>query len=845
MAIGSCAPFNSNRSFRVIFLLLCLPVLAIAQETIIKGKVTDAGSGDPIPFVNVVFKGTAIGATTDFDGNFNIRTSKPTDSLVASYIGYKPRYKAIQKGKTQVINFQLLEEVTHLQEVVVKAGENPAWEILRRVVKNKNTNDKRSLTAYEYDSYTKSEVDIDNISKSFREKKFMKKIAAVLDSVDRVVGEDGKPILPLFITESVSKTYYRNSPELRTEQILKSKINGVGMDDGSMVTQLVGSTFQEYNFYQNWLPIINKNFVSPIADGWRAYYDYDLLDSLFVGDDYCYRLDFFPKSPQELAFTGSMWITKKHYAVKQIEVTVGDKANINFIEKIKIQQELVETKEGPWLPVKNRVLINVSEISKNSAGLLAKFYTSNKNIKTNNPKPQSFYEKQISVAEDATLDQEEKTWDTLRHEPLSETEKSVYKMIDTLKNIPIVKTYTEVFKALVDGYYDLGKIETGPYLRTIAWNNIEGIRLQAGFKTNAKLSKKMLYAGFAAYGFQDTRLKGSLSATRILNRRRWTTVTLRATSDMVRLGIDEDALNANPLFLTAARWGNFRRGYYYNEGYASAQRELFKGFTGKTSFRYWTFDPAFPFGFISDPTDINSPIKYRITSAEGVVEARYARDETFIQNGNERLSLGLKKWPAITIRYTHGFPGFFGSEYEYNKLRINIDKRIRLGPLGMGFITLTGEKIFNTLPYPLLAVHLGNQSPIYSQFTYNLMNFGEFASDQYVSMRYRQYFEGLLLNRIPLLNRLQWRLVGTANVIYGSMTDANKALISPITIDGQSTFPTGYFTGDPYVELGYGVENIFHFFRVDFVHRLTYLESRNPRNPVRPFGILFTIQFKL
>ena len=223
-------------------------MLASAQEIIVKGKVTDAGTGDPIPFVNVVFKGTGTGMTTDFDGNFLIRTTKPADSVVASYIGYKTRTKAIRKG-TEPMNFQLVEEVTNLSEVVVKAGENPAFEILRGVVRNKEHNDKRNLAAYEFDVYTKTEVDIDNISDKLRQKKVMKKIAQVLDSMDQVVGEDGKPILPLFITEIVSKLSYRNAPPIKTEQIIKSKISGVGLDDGSMVTQLVGSTFQEYNFY--------------------------------------------------------------------------------------------------------------------------------------------------------------------------------------------------------------------------------------------------------------------------------------------------------------------------------------------------------------------------------------------------------------------------------------------------------------------------------------------------------------------------------------------------------------------------------------------------------------------
>ncbi|NOT73340.1 MAG: carboxypeptidase-like regulatory domain-containing protein [Cyclobacteriaceae bacterium] len=830
--------------FRFLIGFLLFPLFCFAQETVVSGKVTDAGSGDPIPFVNVVFKGTGSGATTDFDGNYSIRSIKPSDSITISYIGYKTKVRAIKRSKTQVVNIQLEEEVTHLQEVVVKAGENPAWPILRGVVDNKNKNDKRNLDAYEYDVYTKTEVDIDKISDKLRNKKVMKRIAQVLDSVDRVVGEDGKPILPLFITESVSKFYYRSNPAIRSETILKTKINGVGLDDGSMVTQLVGSTFQEYNFYLNWITIINKNFVSPIADGWRLYYDYDLIDSLMVGDDFCYRLDFYPKNPLELAFTGSMWITKKDFALKQIDASIGKESNVNFIDKIRIQQELGITQTGHWLPMKNRVLVDIGELGKNSAGLLAKFYTSNKNFVVNQPHKALFYDKPISIAEDAQIKETDQYWDSLRHEPLSAAEKSVYQMIDTIKNIPIVKTYTEVFKAVVDGYYDLGQIEIGPYVRTIAYNTVEGIRVQGGFKTNASFSKKITYSGYAAYGFQDTRVKGGGSAQFILSRNHWTTLTFRARRDIIRLGVDEDALAGNPLFLAAARWGQFKRAYYFDEGYISFYREFLRGLSGRASFRVYNFDPTYPFGFYRVESG-DPPVYRELTTAEVSAEIRWARDETFLQNGNERLSLGLKKWPALTARYTHGQKGIMGSDYNYDKFRFSIDKRIRMGFLGVGLMSASYEYIWGKLPYPLLNVHLGNQSPIYSPFTYNLMNFGEFVSDESVTIRYRQFFEGLLVNRIPLLNKLKWRLVGTGNIIYGGLSRPNQFRIAVFTPRGDRALETRSLqTGKAYVEVGYGVENIFKFFRVDFIHRLSYLDPiQNP--DARKFGVLFTAQFKL
>ncbi|HZI23774.1 MAG TPA: DUF5686 family protein [Chryseolinea sp.] len=842
MLISPTKYFFSN--FIFIFLISCLFTnLVEAQETIVRGKITDANSGDPIPYVNVIFQGTTVGVTSDFDGNYELKTSTPSDTIVVSYIGYKVKKKVITKGITQTVNLQIEEDITKLQEVVFLAGENPAFDVLRNVVRNKNKNDKRKLTAYEYDTYTKIEIDVDNLSDKFRERKMVKKITQVLDSIERIAGEDGKPILPLFITESVSKVYYRDNPSLKYENILRSKINGVGVEDGTTVTQLVGSSFQEYNFYQNWLNILAKDFVSPIADGWRLYYEYDLMDSLYVGDDYCYRLDFFPKSPQDLAFTGSMWITKNEFALKQIDVSIGKQANLNFIEKIKIQQELEPTVEGAWLPVKNRVLVDVSEVTGTSAGMLAKFYTSNKNFTINKPHPPSFYEIPIVMAEDARVNEEEEAWDSLRHEPLTQTEKNVYKMIDTLQNIPVVKTYTDIIKIAIGGYYDVGKVDLGPYVAMLAINDIEGVRIQPGFRTNEKFSKKWVLAGQVGYGFKDEKIKYLASVQNIMSRRRWTTLTIRARSDVSRVGIDEESAGDNFLLLASQRFGVFRRGYYFNEGRIDFKRELFKGFTQRVGFRYYTFEPTFNFAYYDTPDDVpNSSIHENFETAEFIFESRYARDELFIQSDNDRLSLGTIRWPIITIRYTKGVKGVLNSNFEYDKVRLSVYRRLRFGPLGAGYLNLTAEKVFGTLPYPLLSLHLGNQSPLYTSVTYNLMNYGEFISDQFASLQYQHHFEGFLLNKIPLMRKLKWRLVGTANVIYGSMSQANKDIIAPTTLDGEPTLEFQSFEKNrPYVELGYGVENIFKFFRVDFVHRLSYLQNPD----IRTFAVLFSFQFTL
>lgn len=836
---------NSPAGKFLFFACVLLPV-AVSAQTVVTGKVLDAASGDPIPFANVLFKGTSIGVTTDFDGNFTLKTSALVDSLHASYVGYMPKTKVVKKGVTQVINFQLEELSTSLTEVVITAGENPAFEILRRVDENRKDHDKRRLDSYEYETYTKIEIDIDNMSKKFRERKIIQKITQVLDSVDVIAGEDGMPILPLFISENVSKLYYRDNPRLKTENILKSKITGIGIEDGDAVTQLVGSSFQEYNFYQQWLNIVEKDFISPIADAGRLYYEYDLIDSVYINGFYCYRIDFTPKSPQSLAFTGTMWITKHEYALKQIDASVGNQANLNFIEKIKIQQELDPTGDKAWLPVKNRVLIDVSELGPNTAGVLAKFYTSNKKIVINKPKETAFYTQSIVLDENAYSNKDEDYWDSLRHEPLSQTEKSVYRMIDTLQNIPIVKTYTDLILLAVNGYYEVGKIEIGPVMGIFSVNNIEGFRIQPGFRTTEYFSRKWMLGMNVGYGFGDEKFKYKLDITRFLSRTHYTTASLRIRKDLNRVGLDDEALADNYIFLAAQRWGNFRRGYYFDEYRLNLQRELFKGFSQRVAFRYNTFVPAFNFGYYPNPED-HMVVQETFETAEVLLETRFARDELFVQGQNIRYSLGVTRWPIITFTYVRGMQGIAGSDFDYNKTRLSVDQPIRWGILGSARAKITGEYIFEALPYPLLTYHIGNETPFYTTATYNLMNYGEFISDRSVSFQYRHNFEGFLLNRIPVMRKLKWRLVGQANVLYGGLSDKNKALLIEDNImpDGSKTLPVGYLNpAKPYVELGYGVENIFKFFRVDFAHRLTYLDHETNQK-VRRFGILFSAQLTL
>lgn len=827
------------RAFLFRFILLFFSTGALAQVTVVTGKVTEAATGSPIPFANVIFQGTQDGAITDFDGNFVATSSQQVDSLEVRYIGFIARTKPLVYGRSQTIHFQLDEDVQTLGEVVVYSGENPAFPIMRKVIANKDQNDKRALNAYEYESYTKVEFDVDNISDRFRKRKIVQKITNVLDSIQQLAGDDGQPILPVFISEAISRFYYKKDPTLRHENIIKTKVSGVGITDGTLSSQIIGSTFQEYNFYQNWLNVVTKEFVSPLADGWKLYYEVYLEDSAYINNDFCYRLDFFPKREQDLAFTGTMWITRNEYALKRIDAQVSQTANLNYIEKVKIQQDLIKTEPGPWLPEKTRVVVDVAQVSKETAGMLAKFYVSTKDHVVNQPMDNQFYLNPVSLEETATF-YDENYWEEHRHDSLSPAELNVFKMIDTLKQIPVVKTYMDLAKFAVNGYYKIGKFDLGPYNTFFGSNNIEGIRIGFGGRTTIDVSRKWTFGGHIGYGFEDHRFKYRAYADRILDRQPWTTIRYEQQLEVEQIWLLNDQIEPNSLFYSLSRFGTLTQPFQIYKYRLSFFRQLSTGFGALLSFKHEDFNPLFDFRYFRTAEDLTPASNYQVS--EFSLASRYAKDELFVINDNERISLGTTRWPAFNIDYTYGFKGLLGSDFAYHKFKASVEKRQKMGILGVSNFKLAGGYILGDLPYPLLFNTIGNETPFYAGFAYNLMNYFEFSTDRYVEFRYRHSFEGFVLNSIPVMKKLKWRLIGSANTIFGSIQDKNIALAQyKLDAEGRDVLPFYTLDNGPYVELGYGVENIFKVFAIEAFHRLTYLDHPN----VSKFGLKFSIQFIL
>ncbi|NJN26794.1 MAG: carboxypeptidase-like regulatory domain-containing protein [Cyclobacteriaceae bacterium] len=830
-------------SMALLWCLLGLSVVALAQgQTEISGIVSDEESNEPLQFVNVYFEGTTEGVVTDENGYFSLKSPDSYSAIVLSYVGYEQRVMPVRAFQKQVLAIYLKSQLYNLDEIVVMSGENPAWAIVREAVKRKEKYDKRSLKAYEYQSYNRIEFDIDNLSTKLGKRKVFSDIWENIDSTALEKSADGKAILPVFLSESVSRYYVKNNPFARREEVLKSKISGLAVEDGSMVSQLVGTAYQDYNFYKNWLRFMEKDFISPIADGWKMFYDFDILDTVYVGKHQCFELAVFPNRPQDPAFNGTIWISTDSYALKKVDLYLDEATNLNFINRIELAQELEQSEDGPWLPARTSLTIDVSNLGKNMASFLVKIYTTTSDWKTNDEKDSKYYANEVFIAEDFNA-HNQVYWDSIRPEGLSEEQLSTYKVIDTLVDIPRVKSYVELIKLATTGYWQRGKLEYGPYLFAYAHNNYEGHAIRLGMKTNEYFSRKVSLRGYAGYGTQDEQWKYAFTGTYIIKRKPWSEVAFHSAVELEQVGINSDELLAsNYIFYAATRWQTFRRPYYHHDNSIMLKSEVAKGLTHKIALRHEVFDPRYPFFYYSDPADADAPLKSVISSPTIKLSTRWARDEMFLQDGNERISLGTRRAPIVQIDYTYGIKDLLDSDFGFHKVQLEWKHKLRLGAWGESNYAMNTGYIFGQIPYLLLENHIGNESSFYTTGAFNTMNFFEFVSDKYATLQYSHYFQGLIMNKLPLIRKLNWRLLATGNVLYGSLRQENKDIISPIDPDGN---PTPGFNelnpAIPYVELGYGIENIFKVLRVDAIHRITYRDEPEAQK----FVVKFSFQFKL
>ncbi len=815
----------------IVLSVLCMLAFMLpagAQITKIMGTVTNATTGEPIPFVNLYFRGTTTGATSDFDGNYAIETYTPGDSLTASFVGYITKSMKISPRVFQRIDFALEPDNILLEEVVIHPGENPAEVLLRKVIENKEVNNRKEFDAYEYEVYTKVQFDANNLRERLKERRLLKPFDFIFDYMDTST-LNGKPYLPIFLSETMSEIYYRKDPKERLEVITASKLSGV---ENESITQFLGDLNSNVNIYDNYITLFQKNFVSPVANFGLGFYRYYLVDSAYLGNQWCYQLMFKPRRPEELTFTGTIWIHDTSYAVRRVDMQMAGNMNLNFVSAGMIRQEY-ELIDGQYWMLTKDYLLGDFNITKNAKtlGVYGHRSTSSRNFVFNKPRDDEFYKSPVNViVEEGASEKDDAYWAIARHDSLTTRERGIYEMIDSIKGVPLFDTYMDLGYMLFSGYYIWGNFEFGPYYKLLSFNAIEGARFRLGGQTSNDFSTRLMLTGHIAYGTKDQRLKFGLGFLYMFNKNPRRALSGDYLFDMVQLGQSQDAFSQENFFAVFFRRNPANKLSMLESYKVSYEHEWVTGLSNTFSFSHRKLFPVGDSRFLVYPEEGVVMIEDNIISAEAELRMRWAFRERYILGEFTRVTVGTK-YPIFELTYGYGIPGIFLSEYEYHRLQFQVKQWFNVFSIGWSKYILEAGKIWGTLPYPLLKLQPANETFLFDEYAYNLMNYYEFINDQYVSLYFTHHFDGFFLNRIPLMKKLKWRTVIHGRALLGSLSDANKAY---------SEFPGRQIEEEtPYYEAGAGVENIFKFIRVDAVWRLSHREPGFSRN----FGLFISAAF--
>lgn len=810
----------------ILLLLLCTFV-AHAQTVDVEGVVLDAQTAEPLPFVKVFYKGTKTGTETDLEGVFSIKSYYVSDSLVFRYSDYKDTTVFVdinQTKKKQVfqIVLSLQTSIQAMEMVVIEApDETPSQRLHKKIIQNKPINNKEKLSAYEFEVYNKLQLDLNNIGDKFEERKLIQKLSALDEYIDN--DSTGK-VLPLILSESISDFYYRTNPKKRKEVVKASRVTGV---DNLELSQFTGDMYQDINVYDNNISMFGRSFVSPISPSAFNFYKFYLEDSSFIGAQWCYKLRFAPKRKGDLVFLGEMWIHDTTYAVKKWSATVPENANINFINSFLLEQQFELVEKEVWMLTKDRLVadLNLTRGSK-TFGFYARKLATRKNFLINAPHSEDFYQTTENVlVEDEAAQRSEDYWKSNRHEELSQTEDGIGEMIDSLNNVGFFKFAKNSVYMLSTGFYPIGKIEIGNYQNLIGFNRVEGFRNQIQFRTSNAFSKRLELSVKLAYGHKDQKFKYGGKIRYNITPQKRGMLSLYYQNDIEQLGqvVAPTEIGTSPGALL--RTGPLDKLTFVEKLGLNLEKDIGKDLIITTGLEWKEYKPLAQTVYQKED-DLGSVVNINtIQTTELLVKLRYGKNEEFLSGSFDRSSLG-SKWPILSIQGVFGLKGVLGSDYSYQKLDAQITHNPKIGIFGRLVYNFYGGYIFGSAAYPFLKVHEGSQTYLLQSAAYNNMRFFEFVSDKYVGAHLEHHWNGLILDRVPLVRNLKWRLVTNYRMVYGSISDRHsKEMLIPNSIKS--------FGNTPYMETGVGVENIFKILRVDAIWRLTHLEPQESPFTIR------------
>ena len=807
--------------------LLFASVSFMSAQTKVSGMVVD-NTDMPIPYANVVFKGSKIGVVSNEDGRFYIEAPDNYDTLLVSFVGFPT--KEVKLTKSVSYDFKIvLSEGKSLKEVVVYAGKtskknNPALDILRKIWERRRKNGLKMFKQYQYDKYEKVEFDMNTIDSAMMKSKIFKGMEFVFKNVDtsRVTG---KTYLPIFINESISEVYGDNQIK-KTKEILKANKNS-GLGNGDGVNTFIKDLYNDFDIYDNYLNFFDKSFTSPLSRTGIDVYNYVLADTAVIDNKLCYNIVFYPRRKNELTFKGDFWVNDTTFAIKKINMAVTKSANINWVKDIYIEQEFEVLNDSVFLPTRDYMMSDFALRKKEeSKGIYGKRTTMYQNFKFDEKKPEKFYKEEVNFIDNSVYNKNDDYWSENRFEKLNKDEQGIYKMLDTLKTVKKFQRMYNLVSILGSGYVEFKNFDYGPIFSTFGYNEVEGVRVRVGGRTYFGPNDTWRLQGYTAYGFEDNKFKYGFSGKWMVDKKNRIILSGGNRRDVEQIGASLTTTN-DVLGRSYASSGVFTTGANgkltnINLTTIAAEIEPAKNFTMQLGFSYRTLESAsdtFSLDYFTDNTftTINSEVK----QSEINLQFEYTPKRKTIGYGVERREVD-SPYSRFFINYSQGLKGFIDSDFDYQKIQLYYKQPVIIGAIGRSNFTVELGKTFGQVPLGLLSVVPGNQTYFIIDNTFNNLNFYEFVADQYATINWQHNFQGKIFARIPGLRKLNLREIIGIKGVYGTVSDENKAINASGLI---------YQSPEkPYWEYSAGIGNIFKVFRLDFAWRGNYRDVPDGNN---------------
>lgn len=861
-------------AFNIIFLnvalsfcLLLITITAAAQQTdstktatnpnsnvtTIEGRVVDETYGNPLTDVTVSFNGSNYAVKTDSLGNFKLSRSGAFEKVTFSRIDYRAIVKSIRPGYVNERRIRMQRSQSQLKEVVITSGKklrysnknNPAVSLIQQIINHKNENRMESAAYLQYHQYERTGLSLFNLSQRFINGKFFRKYKFMLDTTQGANG-DKQRLLPVLLSEKLSDIYYRRQPEKNIQVVQAQKdINIIKFIDTAglnvYLNQLYGNNL---DIYQNNIFIIANQFLSPIADHSPNYYKFFITDTISTPEGKQVEVAFTPRTKGDVLFEGKLFVSLDgHYAVTACELGINRQINVSFLRSLQIRLDFARQPNGRYYLSRSDVKADFGLSKTKGWGVIGERIVAYTNYRLDMPEPETFYDgKSLQVAPLARK-ADTAYWAANRTDTLSSPQKQIYRNIQKLEQMPSYKRTMWWLSTLTGGYADTGPVQIGPVGQFFSFNSQEGLRFEGGARSTPKFDSTIYFQGYAAIGTKDKKAKGDAIAYISLNK----TAPYRFPNDYFRVSYLYDADVPGHTFSITnkqAAFSSFQTGktnYWLYSGIFELQyvKDFESHFSYNLTFKNWNQSPAA--ALVYQINDAGGTFVRNLTTSELDLHLRYAPHEQIIQGTEERHNIH-NQYPVFDLQLNRGVKGVLHGSFNYTDIGVNMYKRFYFSQLGFSDITILGGYVQGKVPFPLLNISPANQSLAYNRDAYNEMNYLEFVSDHYLGINITHTFNGLLLNKIPLIQHLKWREFFSAKILYGGLRAENNPALSqglyrlpPATNGAYGSYALG---STPYVEAGAGIANIFKFLRVDVIRRFNYLSHPG----ASAYGVKFSFQ---